>query len=248
MKILEGLDKEKFTEEFLKAYLQDGFTAMTKREIDLLILRLLVDHKDGWSWENPPNAFEMAQALKAKRTRLRSMMDELSFRMLADEKRAKARLKSLIEKQCEDEGNAVTGAGSVRLQIEDGFLREFAKSLVQEDFGIVDTSFDRSIITLSGAKFLSLVAHLFDAEQKAELEKQLEASKEKLAGDDKKSIWRKFLDGVATGAGEKIGETAVRYGLAALSGGVTEVAELVDAITGKLSSPGQGDASGGVAV
>lgn len=46
MKILQGLDKEKFTEAFLKAYLQDGFTAMTKREIDLLVLRLLVDHRE----------------------------------------------------------------------------------------------------------------------------------------------------------------------------------------------------------
>ena len=246
MKILEGLDQKKFTEEFLQAYLQNGFTAMTKREVDLLVLRLLVDHKDGWSWDNPPNAFEMAQALKVKRTRLRSMMDELSFRMLADEENAKARLKSLIEKQCEDEDNAIASAGSVRLQIEDGFLREYAKSLVQEDFGIVDTSFDRSIITLTGAKFLSLVARLFDADQKAALEMQLEASKDKLAGDEKKSPWRRFLDGVATGAGKKLGETAVRYGLAALSGGVTEVTELVDTITGKLSTSGHGDASRGV--
>jgi hypothetical protein len=39
MKILQGLDKEKFTEAFLKAYLQDGFTAMTKREMRITIQR-----------------------------------------------------------------------------------------------------------------------------------------------------------------------------------------------------------------
>lgn len=248
MRILEGLDKAAFTDAFLTAYLQDGFTSMSKREIDLLVLRLLVDHKDGWSWENPPNAFEMAQALRAKRTRLRSMMDELSFRMLADEENAKKRLKTLIKKQCEGEGNAITQAGTVRLQIEDGFLREYAKSLVQEDFGIVDTSFDRSIITLPAAKFLSLVAHLFDADQQAALQSQLEASKEKLPGSDTKPVWKRFLEGVVTGAGEKIGETAIRCGLAALTGGVSEIAELVDAITAKLPSPAQANASGGVAV
>jgi hypothetical protein len=93
MKILEGLDKAAFTDAFLTAYLQDGFAAMSKREIDLLVLRLVVDHKECWSWESPPNAFEMAKALRAKRTRLRSMMDELSFRMLADEENAKRRLR-----------------------------------------------------------------------------------------------------------------------------------------------------------
>ncbi len=45
MKILQGPDKEKFNESFLKAYLQDEFTAMTKREIDHPVLRLLVDHR-----------------------------------------------------------------------------------------------------------------------------------------------------------------------------------------------------------
>lgn len=248
MKALERLNKAKFAEDFLTAYLQDGFASMTKKELDLLVLRLLVDHREGWSWADPPNAFEMAKTLKAKRTRLRSMMDELSFRMLADEERAKERLKVLIEKQCEAKDDVLTRSGTIRLQIEDGFLREYAKSLVQEDFGIVDTSFDRSIIALSEAKLLSLIAHLFNDDQKEELQRQLLASRIKLGGDGSKSTWRNFLDGVATGAGEKIGETAVRYGLAALSGGVSEVVELFDVITGKLSLPGQGDASGGVAV
>ncbi len=154
----------------------------------------------------------------------------------------------MIEDQCEDEGNAITQAGTVRLQIEDGFLREYAKSLVQEDFGIVDTSFDRSIITLPAAKFLSLVVQLFDSDQQEALQKQLVATKEKLPGSDAKPVWKRFLEGIVTGAGEKIGETAIRCGLAALTGGVSEITELVNAITAKLSPSTQGNASGGVAV
>ncbi|GAA3874475.1 hypothetical protein [Celeribacter arenosi] len=248
MSNFEDLNKEKFTEEFLEAYLENGFTTMTKREIDLLVLRLLVDHREIWDWDTPPTAFEMSRDLRAKRSRIRSMMDELSFRMLASEDNAKARLRALILKQCENEGDAITHAGSIRLQIEDGFLRDYAKSLVQTDFGIVDTSFDRTIITLSGAKFLSLIASLFDKRKKEALHSELKKVETKIKKSGGKSLWRCFLESVAQGAGKEVGSKAVRLGLAALTGGVSEIATLVDGLTNEMESPGQGAASGGTAV
>lgn len=247
MNILSDLDKKTFSEEFLKAYLENGFTAMTKREIDLLVLRLIVDCRSSWNWDTPPTAFEMSRDLRAKRSRIRSLMDELSFRMLADEDGAKARLKALIIKQCENEGDALTDNGSIRLQIEDGFLREFAKSLVQTDFGIVDSSFDRSIITLTGAKFLSLVANLFDDKQQATLDSELKKAEKKLKAKGSKTLWRCFLESVVQGAGKEIGSKAIRLGLAALTGGASEVVTLVDSLTNGSTAPGQGAASGGIA-
>jgi hypothetical protein len=247
MNTFGDLDKENFTDQFLKAYLENGFTTMTKREIDLLVLRLIVDCRSSWNWDTPPTAFEMSRDLRAKRSRIRSLMDELSFRMLADEDGAKARLKTLIVKQCENEGDALTKNGSIRLQIEDGFLREYAKSLVQTDFGIVDTSFDRSIITLTVAKFLSLVANLFSDKQRATLESELKKAEKKLKAKESKTLWRCFLESVAQGAGKEIGSKVIRLGLAALTGGVSEVVTLVDALANGSSAPGQGAASGGIA-
>lgn len=245
MKILEGLDKTKFAEEFLKAYLQDGFTAMTKREIDLLILRLLVDHKDGWSWENPPNAFEMAKALKAKRTRLRSMMDELSFRNQTDDEGAKAKLRRIILDRVGPDSDATFDGGTVRLQIEDGYLREFAKSLVQEDLGIVDTSFDRSIMALSASKFLGLVGALVSEDIRSHMEAELAKHQDQLPKNDKQGIWRIFLESFVKSAGAEIGKKGVKLGAAALTGGLSEVSEIIDSIFENRSAPGEGDANGG---
>lgn len=246
MKILEGLDKEKFTEEFLKAYLQDGFTAMTKREIDLLILRLLVDHKDGWSWENPPNAFEMAQALKAKRTRLRSMMDELSFRNQMDDEAAKGRLRRIILDRVGPESDTTFEGGTVRIQIEDGYLREFAKSLVQEDLGIVDTSFDRSIMSLSASKFLGLVGTLVNEATRSHMEAELKKHQDQLPKYEKQGIWKIFLESFVKSAGSELGKKAVKLGAAALTGGLSEVSDIIESIFENRSTPGQGDANGGV--
>jgi len=246
MKILEKLDKEKFTEEFLKAYLQDGFTAMTKREIDLLILRLLVDHKEGWSWEDPPNAFEMAKALKAKRTRLRSMMDELSFRNQTDDEGAKAKLRRIILDRVGPDSDATFDGGTVRLQIEDGYLREFAKSLVQEDLGIVDTSFDRSIMTLSASKFLGLVGTLISEDTRNHMEAELAKHRDQLPKNEKQGIWRIFLESLVKSAGTELGKKAVKLGAAALTGGLSEISDIVDSIFKNESTPGQGDANGGV--
>jgi len=246
MKILEKLDKEKFTEQFLKAYLQDGFTAMTKREIDLLILRLLVDHKEGWSWEDPPNAFEMAKALKAKRTRLRSMMDELSFRNQTDDEGAKAKLRRIILDRVGPDSDATFDGGTVRLQIEDGYLREFAKSLVQEDLGIVDTSFDRSIMTLSASKFLGLVGTLISEDTRNHMEAELAKHRDQLPKNEKQGIWRIFLESLVKSAGTELGKKAVKLGAAALTGGLSEISDIVDSIFKNESTPGQGDANGGV--
>ncbi len=248
MKVLEGLNQAEFCKAFLEAYLADGFTTMTKREIDLLVLRLLVELREGCSWEMPPSAFDLAQLLRAKKSRVRSMMDELSFRNMSDEENAKTRLKSLIVKQTQNQGDALTRSGNIRLQIEDGFLREYAKNLVQIDFGIVDTSFDRSIINLSAAKFLSLIEKLLTTDQQNEIQRCVKNIGQPSSGENQDSLWRTFLKSVAKGSGEQLGKTVVRLGLAALTGGVSEVPALIDGVSGVLSTPVQGAASGGVLV
>lgn len=246
MKILEDLDRNKFAEEFLEAYLQDGFTAMTKREIDFLVLQLLVKHKKGWDWKNPPNAFELAKALKAKRTRLRSMMDELSFRTQMDDETAKERLRQIILDRVGPKSDATFDGGTVRMQIEDGYLREFAKSLVYEDLGIVDTSFDRSIMTLSASKFLGLVGTLVNEETRSHMEAALEKHRDQLPDNEKQGIWRIFLENFVKSAGTELGKKAVELGAMALTGGLSEISIIIDSIFTDKSAPSQGEANGGL--
>ena len=248
MTISDDLQLEKFAREFLDDYLEHGFTAMGKREIDLLVLRLIVELSEGWSWEDPPTAFELSQKLRAKRSRIRSMMDELSFRHLADEDRARKRLRKVIEDRIREEGDQVFEESRVRLQIEDGFLREFAKDLVQKDYGIVDSSFNSSIIVLSGDKFLALVFEVLPDGAREKVEEELTQHKEELAATEQKGLFRMFIEQAVKGAGAEGGKQAVRFGVAALTGGTSELGGFVDWFMKKMRGEDAGDPPSPVSV
>ena len=243
MSIWDTLDHEAFAKAFLAAYLENGFTTMTKREIDLLVLRLLVSHSEGVSWENPPSAFDLSQELRVKRSRVRSMMDELSFRLMADGAQARKRLKKIIEDRIREEGDNLFEAGRVRLQIEDGFLREFAKELVQKDYGIVDSSFNTSIIVLSGDKFLALVFEVMPEAPRAKIEQELNRHRDELHATSEKRLFRLFIEQAVKGAGTEGGKQAVRLGVTALSGGTSELPSLVQWFIDKM--PGGDTEAGG---
>lgn len=224
MSSIGKMNHEGFAREFVEAYLKNGFANMPKREIDLLVLHLLITHSDAWSWEHPPSAFELSQKLRTKRGRLRSMLDELSFRNAADEEKVRARLHRLLEESEKDiDGN------KVKVQIEDGYLREYAKSLVQADFGIVDTSFDRSIVTLSGDKFLMLVSEVMGDKEKQAFEKELNKHRKDLpAAKEKDGLLKTFLEEFVKSAGKEAGKKAIKLGASALTGGLSEIPDLIE--------------------
>lgn len=223
MSFLDNLDHATFSREFLDAYLDDGFTSMPKREIDLLVLRLLLTHVKNWSADAPPPAFTLAQALKAKRARIRSMLDELSFRNADNQESVNRRLHEILENHEKDIEN-----NKVRIQIEDGYLREYAKSIVHADFGIVDSSFDRSIISLSGDKFLTLVTGVMGSDQHKKFEEELNRYKKDLKGKKGESLLRTFLREFVKSAGNAAGKKAISLGAAALTGGLSEIPDLID--------------------
>lgn len=223
MNFLDDLDNESFAREFLKAYLADGFTSLPKREIDLLVLRLLLTHVSDWSEGAPPSAFALAQVLRAKRGRIRSMLDELSFRNAGDQDSVNRRLHEILDK-----GEKDIEHNKVRVQIEDGYLREYAKSIVQADFGIVDSSFDRSIISLSGDKFLALVTEVMGEDERKAFEKELEKHKKSLKDGDKEGLLRTFLREFVKSAGNEAGKKAIKLGAAALTSGLSEIPDLID--------------------
>ena len=223
MSFLDNLDHAAFSRAFLEAYLADGFTSLPKREIDLLVLRLLLTHVKEWSEDAPPSAFALAQALRAKRGRIRSMLDELSFRNAGDQESVHRRLHEILDK-----GEKDIEHNKVRVQIEDGYLREYAKSIVQADFGIVDSSFDRSIISLSGDKFLALVAEVMGEKERKAFETQLAKHKESFKAEAKEGLLKTFLREFVKSAGNEAGKKAIRLGAAALTSGLSEIPDLID--------------------
>lgn len=213
-RIADRTDLDAFSRRFLKAYLQGDFGTLPKREIDLLVLRLLLECRKGKRTDGEPHqidAFEWARDLGTTRTRVRSMLDELSYRQPLSDDCAKAQLKSILSAQTPG-----GDASEVRIQIENAFLREYARSIVQADLGIVDTSFDRTIVVLSGPKYLSLAAAVAEGEAREQFETMLRQLKPKNVSVGQQKLIRSFLRRMVEGAGTETGRWAVKVGVGLL--------------------------------
>jgi len=224
---------ELFATKFLEAYLALGFGNMPKREIDLLILRLLVECDEDLSWDNPPTAFMLAQQLGVKHGKLRSMMDELSYRRPAEVRDALARAmlrQTLIAQDVESAGNFV------KIQVEDAYVREYAKSLVKDAGGIVDASFDRSIISLSADRYLVLAAEIAGESERKRLADALKneisnkSDRTLTAEERRQEIRHEFLKAVAGQAGKELTSNMFKLGKLLLTGGTSEIVELAKSV------------------
>lgn len=213
------IDLKAFADEMIDGLLVEGFGSVNKKEIDLLVLKLLQRHHADWK-SDKPTAFELAKALRVKRGRMRSMLDELAYRR-ANEAEALTDLKTILS-NAEVVG---TADNQVKFQVEDGFVRECAKQIIRDDYGLVDASFDRSIVTLSADKFLFLVAEIVDDKKKNQLTNRLAKSSSDLPNDD--NLIRVFVKNFVASAGKEAGQKAIKIGFALLDGGLTEITDTV---------------------
>ncbi len=173
MTLRSRIDRARFADIVLDGYLSGGIGSLPKREIDLLMLRALIE---AGTSDSPQVALAKADPYLLGRecgvraSRMRSMIDELRYRHPPTEDELKAQLRDQLIK-----GEPHPDGASIRIQIDDGLLRDYARKLVRDAFGIVDTSFDRTVVSLSPARFLSLVLEVVGEQARAELEKQLKA-------------------------------------------------------------------------
>jgi len=225
-KMINLIDKQSFFNDFVNAYLKEGFTNLPKKEIDLLFLDLLIKHHQEWK-SATPDTFRLATALRIKRGKLRSMLDELSYRHVESDEQLKEKLKIILEK-----GETDILHEKVRIQIESSYLREYTKQIVLDDSGLVDTSFDKTIIVLTPDKYLFLVMEVLGAEKQKEFEKELKKEfKDKIYKTTYEGpLWKQFIKEVIKGAGNAIGVQAIKIGSAYLTGGTSEISSLVKEI------------------
>ena len=209
---------------FLETYLEDGFASLPKKEIDLLVLRLLLEHTDGWSRKSPPSAFAMAQALRTKSGRLRTALDELAFRDPPSDEEIREKLRNILK-----QGELDIENNKVHIRIEDSFLRECARDIVHRDYGITDQSFSRAIIVLSGPKFLVLVASVMTADERDKFEQELLI---KTGVKSKTGLLEDFLKEFVKSAGKEAGKKVIQCGAAVLTAGLSAIPDLIDAIKG----------------
>ena len=162
------LKETDFIEELLNGYISQGFGQMPARQMQLLILELLTKKISGWE-KNPP-VWDMSRKLRISPKRLRGLLDDIAY--MDTEKTddwCAAELKDILSNDRE----IVANGEAIRVQIDDGLVRDYAISQVRKRFGLVDFGMNSAIIELSSKKFAMLAMALLE---KDEVEKLVKAS------------------------------------------------------------------------
>ena len=214
-----------FANEFLKRYTAVGFGALSKREVDLMLLQLLQDHLPGFKSKND---FDAAIMLKTTKRKIRGLRDEISFREGHQDDNLNFRLKELLVKA----EIIADNHSMVMVQIDDAVLRGHAEKIVRSEFGIVDSSFNSSIMKLSGEKFLLLAYSVLDDADRIEAEKTIAKLNVSNGSnpDKKKSAFVQFKDGFIFGAGSRSGQLCVSGALTLLTNGASLIFDGVEPV------------------
>ncbi|MDA3961094.1 MAG: hypothetical protein PF961_09910 [Planctomycetota bacterium] len=157
--IAELIDDAKagdFAREFLQAYLDDGFGAMTKRQVELLVFHLLEAHG---SIEGEDNN-GLSLRLQVTEARVRALRYESKLRYPPTEERYLERriLWALSRSEFDAEG------GRIRFIIEDPYVQKALNALAKRAGGVPDSSFNSEIVQIKPDHLARVLHDLFGAE------------------------------------------------------------------------------------
>ncbi len=152
---LSSHEQEKFSEFFLDEYLKNGLGSLSKRDIDLLILKLVLDFQLKKS-EQELDVFALSHKLKISITKLRNLIKEVQIRYgQLDESVVKKRIIYIFEKnRWRTEGNFIL------LSIVDPLLRDYFLELIHNENSFADYSFNPEIIKIDKQVFSKIIIKL----------------------------------------------------------------------------------------
>lgn len=189
----------KFCEEFLKHYLGAGLGRMQKRDIDVLVMHLLIS--DG-RYKFPRDTFKAARELSITETKVRNLYQEVQLRyQQLPEEEAKASLVELINKKAFE----IKGERIVFI-VRDPMLGQWFQEWVADVDGFTDSSFNPNLVTVH-KKVLVDVLDKIAVSQIPTLNKDFEQFNKT---DGRKSKLRLFVDELIKSAGKEAGKLTTK--------------------------------------
>lgn len=212
-----------FCERFLAFYLERGLGSASKREIDLLVVHLLVNR--GALATLPLH--ELSLLLQVPESRLAGLIYESKLKFDID---AGDELKSALLARLSAASFSCDG-GWVMFAIEDKLIRQAFAAQMKAIGHFSDGSFSREVVRIRRDAFVEFLERMLSEDEQ---DKILNAVKKAVRRQDAllndisfRKVMGKFVDGAAGRAGE-LGVDSVA---AALSGGGTLAMTLTQAMT-----------------
>lgn len=219
------INQTEFASSLLQALVDRGLGTLPGREVAILVVEQLLRHHPQWEGEAPPH-YELARLLRISPRRLRGILDDISYR---DTKRTETTLREelreiLVNAEKDSSNNRVA------FQVDDGLLRAFAQRLIQENYGMVDSSFSSSIIRISAKQFSVLCASVLSPAEADAALKAVRGSESDHVENASGSIAKQIVDEFSQKAAGRLGEKLVDLGFCLAAGGAHGVVELASRV------------------
>jgi len=209
--------KEKeFIEEFLTAYTDRGFGSLSKREIDVLLMHLLMKYSDVSSKSNHRLSIDFL----ISPTKIKNLRYEAKLKYSRVDNSFKTEFFQLLGKvKFKQQQNDIW----IMLSVEDELLKQYIQAKIKEKGSFTDSSFNSEIVKVELNDFVNLLDELFDESEKIKITNVLNQLAEQK--DNKfKEIMFKFCEGLADGTGNELGKLGVKT----LTGGISGLFDLAD--------------------
>jgi len=200
---LDVQDSETFARNFLHEYNLHGMGGLSKRDVDVLVLYLLIE--DG-RYSLPRDIFRACRELKLSETKIRNLYQDVQLRyMQYDLDEAKRQFVELVGAG----GFERTRAGYVTFIVRDPLLRQYFEEWVADADGFADSSFNKNLVTVSVGLLASVIEHLSVVDFN-EVHGQFGSELAKLNdAPDMKSLTRLFAESFTKEAGATAGRLTV---------------------------------------
>ena len=165
-----------FTEEFLKKYLLDGMGVMSKREIDILIMNLLLKYGDLSTRSN----YDLSIMLRIPETSVKRLRYEAKLRYPPEEEYIRREfLKVLVNAKIELDRNDENEIENMKIVfiMEDNYVRYAIQGRFKERGMFADSSFNSEIIKISCGSLRAVISEFYGEESAQDFMKRCKALK-----------------------------------------------------------------------
>jgi len=210
-------NKNTFTDEFIKEFSRYAFGSMSKKEMELLIFKLIL--KDRNELINY-NKFELSKLLKIPESKVKTLYNEMQLRedvIFGEEWFVSELKKSLKILKLEN------SSGKIVLQLENPLFKSMFENLMRQDGVIVDYSFNKDIIKIDGKAFEIILKKVLSDNEQKEIFDKIKKIDSSIVDFD--TILKTSLHHFVSSASSKAGEKFAEYSFDLLSGGVTSTVD-----------------------
>jgi len=192
-----------FVDKLLSRYLEHGFGTLTKREIDILMMHLIIEHSDLHETSN----HELSIMFKITESKIKNLRYEAKLKHVEDqESYVKDEFLKLLQKS-----KFEVDKKRIIFSVEDTYLKSAIQGKLKQFGSFADNSFNSELVKISEDSFIELLESFYSQKERKAFEKKAQKLLKEEDAISFKSITKKFLDGVAESAGGKVVDIGVGY-------------------------------------